>query len=478
MPTELALCISISWRDDGMSEDFLRNGQKTLFRFLNQGLTNSTTHAELGNDPSNRSKSSGPTGVVKSKWMMAAAVFLTASPALAADLTPAVKAAPANFWDTFAVSGDIDAGITGNSVTPPDGVNFGHLFTDRANTPVFNQLVITAQRPIDPKSNGYDFGFKFQGLFGTDARYTHFLGELDYIVPNREQFDIVEANLQAHLPWLTSGGIDIKLGQYVTLLGAEVIPAPDNYLYSHSYWFNYGPFKHTGFLSTTHVNDILDIYAGIDSGVNTTLGRGDNNSAPAFLGGLGFNLLDGALTILATTHIGPENADTPLVRAACNCSPNSALRYYNDLTATWKVTDKLTLITDGSFVRDDGFHANGGGVAQYLVYSINDWLKIVGRAEIWRDANSFFVGAFPANFDAVNAQYGFFNTSYTGGRTTYGAITVGLNISPEIPQITPIKAVIFRPEVRFDSSLNGTTPFRTGTENSQFTFGGDVIIKF
>jgi len=26
--------------------------------------------------------------------------------------------------------------------------------------------------------------------------------------------------------------------------------------------------------------------------------------------------------------------------------------------------------------------------------------------------------------------------------------------------------------------LNGTTPFAAGTKSSQFTFGGDVIVKF
>lgn len=398
---------------------------------------------------------------------------------MAADAAPAASVAPASFWDTFAVSGDLDAGITGNSVRPPDGVNFGHLFTDRADTPLFNQFLIAAQRPLDPKATGYDFGFKFQGYYGTDARYTHFLGELDYIVPERAQFDIVEANLQFHLPWLTSGGIDLKIGQYVTTLGAEAIPAGDNYLYSHSYIFNYGvPFKHTGVLTTTHVNENLDLIAGIDSGVNTSLGHGDNNSAPAFLGGMYLTFLEGALTISATTHIGPENGNTELVREACLCNPNSALRYLSDITTTWKVNDKVTLITDLNYIRDDGFHATGFGGAQYLVYTINDWLKIVGRGEIWRDANSFFVGAFPGNFDFVNAEYGFANGSYTGGKTTYGAFTVGLNIAPQIPQTTPIKAVIFRPEVRFDSSLNGTTPFVTGTRNSQFTFGGDIVIKF
>ena len=232
-------------------------------------------------------------------------------------------------------------------------------------------------------------------------------------------------------------------------------------------------------MTTTHVNDTVDIYAGVDTGVNTTFGRGDNNKAGAFHGGIGLNNLFGSLTILATTHIGPENADTALVRAACGCDPNRAMRYLNDVTATWKVNDKLTLITDANYARDDGFNATGYGVAQYAVYTVNDWLKFSARGEIWRDNNNFFVAAFPGNFDFVNAEYGLPNGSYTGGATTYGAVTVGATLTPAVPT-NPfgVKQIIMRPEIRYDASLNGTTPFGTGTKSSQFTFSGDLIIPF
>ncbi len=420
------------------------------------------------------------------------ALVASAGPGLAADLVTKAKKAPpppVSWWDTVTITGHVEAGFTLNSVNPPDGVNFGHLFTDKANRLVLNQSVLTIQRPLDPKATDYDFGFKVQTMYGSDARATQFLGEFAYSIDSINQFNIVEAHGLAHLPWLTSGGVDLKFGHYVTLEGAEVIYAPDNPLYSHSYIFNFGiPFKHTGIMTTTHVNETVDIYAGVDTGVNTTFGNnglpsrnnGDNNKAVAFHGGIGLNnLLNGALTILATTHIGPENPDTLGTRVACGCDPNSALRYLNDITATWKVTDKLTLITDLNYIRDDGFRADGYGVAQYVVYTINDWLKIAGRGEIWRDNNGFFVAAFPGHFDFVNLELGLPNGSYGGGRTTYGALTVGLTMTPPVP-INPfgIKQIIMRPEVRYDTSLNNTTPFATGTKKSQFTFGGDIIVPF
>ncbi|CEG10182.1 hypothetical protein BN961_03619 [Afipia felis] len=406
--------------------------------------------------------------------------------AAAADLTTKardpVPALP-SWWDTVTISGHVQAGITFNERSS-GGINFGHLFTDKANSPLMNQALLTVQRPLDPKATGFDVGFKIQAMYGSDARYTHFLGEFDQSISGRNQFDIVEAHALFHLPWFTSGGVDVKVGQYVTLEGAEVIYAPDNALYSHSYIFNFGiPFKHTGVMTTTHVSPTLDVYAGIDTGVNTTFGNrfdnfnsGDNNKAAAFHGGIGLNLLDGALTVLATTHIGPENPNVSSVVLA-GINPNTALRYINDVTIVWKATDKLTLTTDLNYIRDDGFKATGGGVAQYATYALNDWLKITSRGEVWRDNNAFFVAAFPGNLDFVRVEHGNpLGTAIGGGATTYGALTVGLAIKPPAPK--ELDGLVLRPEIRYDTSLNGTTPFGAGTKRSQLTFGGDIIIPF
>lgn len=437
------------------------------------------------------------------KWTYltgAVVAAFTANAALAADLGAKKAPEPAplpSWWEAVTVTGHVEGGATINFANPINRINFGRLFDDRTS-PVLNQALLTIQRPLDPKATDYDFGFKVQGMFGSDARFTHFLGELDYAIHGRHQIDLVEAYAAVHLPWLTEGGIDVKIGQFVTLEGAEVITAPDNPLYSHSYIFNFGiPFKHTGILTTTHVTSWLDIQAGVTTGVNTSIGwPGDNNDAAAFHGGIGLNLLDGALTIVATTHIGPENPKQtdplgvgwPNIPVLCGCDPNNTNRYLNDMVITWKATENLTFITDLNFIRDDGFNLHpitgrpqgveGYGGAQYAIYKVNDWLKIAGRAEVWRDNNAFFVNAFPGSFDFVNAEHGFPATVISGGRTTYLELTGGLTISPPLQQIPLITGLIIRPEVRWDTSLNGTSPFAAGTKHSQVTFGIDAIVPF
>ena len=97
---------------------------------------------------------------------------------------PADAAPPPGLWvDGIHLSAQIDAGIMGNPSGPADGLNFGHLFTDHANQVQLNQLLLTANKPLDPKNSDYQWGFKVQFMYGSDARYTQFLGELNRVDP-------------------------------------------------------------------------------------------------------------------------------------------------------------------------------------------------------------------------------------------------------------------------------------------------------
>ena len=49
----------------------------------------------------------------------------------------------------FKLYGWIEGGITGNPDSPIDNHNFGHLFTDRANEPLLNQVSIVGERALE-----------------------------------------------------------------------------------------------------------------------------------------------------------------------------------------------------------------------------------------------------------------------------------------------------------------------------------------
>ena len=367
----------------------------------------------------------------------------------------------------YSFYGWVETGITGNFDSPDDNQNFGRLFDDRSNEPVMNQAVVTAERTLDPKV-GFDWGFKLQLLFGTDARYIHSLGLLDHTMgTSLYQPDIPEAYLNLHFPTLTEGGLDLKLGKFVTPVGFETIDPRTNIFYSHTYIFNFGvPFNHTGALLTLHANSWLDLLGGVTRGVNTSLD--DNNDSVGFLAGFGLNLNGGKFLVNAATHIGPE---TP--------NDNHDLRYLSDIYATWKITDKWTSITEFDFARDDGADANGYGVAQYLTYAINDMFTVKIRGEIWRDDKGFYVASFADPHDPMRGLGGqavIDPRTVGGGHTTYGALTFGVDIKPHVPK--PLSGLTIRPEIRVDHSFSDTRPFNNSNDDTMVTAAMDAIITF
>ena len=368
----------------------------------------------------------------------------------------------------FKISGWIDSGITFNPDSPQSNQNFGRLFDDRANEPLLNQVVINFERALAPQPGEFDWGFKLQLMYGSDARFIHSLGLFDDTASTSiVQPDLVEAYFNLHFPIISDGGLDLKLGKFVTLEGAETIDPRTNFFYSHTYIFNFGiPFNHTGALATFHATKWLDLYSGITRGVNTSLD--DNNDNVSFQGGVGLNLLDGKLTVLATTSIGPETPNN-----------NHDQRYLNDITVTAKITDKFTSITDLNYARDEVIDAQAYGIAQYFTYAINSWLTAGIRGEIFRDNKGFYVVSFADSHDPMRALEGeptIDPRTVGGGRTTYGAVTLGVNIKPPVPK--PAASLVIRPELRFDRALNGTRPFNDSSGRNQFTASIDVIITF
>lgn len=402
-----------------------------------------------------------------------------------------------DWWKDVKVSGYAEAGfetILGTSKSQA-GIVFGRTTDDRNDRLQLNQVSLIVQRDIDSKKD-YDIGFKLQGLYGTDARYDHALGLFDRVTSGREQFDLTEAWLNFHTPWLGKNGTDIKVGHYITLEGAEVVDPRSNFFYSHSYIYNFGiPIDHTGVLAVTHFDDVLDLYYGVDTGVNSTFGRGTgvpNNSPVSFHGGVGFNLLNGDLTILATTHIGDAFPDQG---SPGFFSTNVGTRYLNDVTIVWKTTKQLTLTADLNYIHDDtkffgpngNQSADGGGIALYAAYQYNDNLAFGIRGEWFNDSQGAFVGAFPGNSDFVNAEIGRANGSYGDGglgnfnkSNNYYAVTLAANITPTVPK--QFEGFKIRPEIRYDHSdvavFGGATSTLAGASKDQWTIGGDVIVPF
>jgi hypothetical protein len=417
-------------------------------------------------------------------------------------------------------SGHTEVGLSINPDGPKNNANFGQPFTNGADAFRMNQTMLDVEHDTDATQN-FDYGFRFQGFYGTDARLTHFYNEWDRATNSPYQWDInyLEGNIHSSIPG--TSGVDIQIGEYATPLGYEVIDSTGNPFYSHSYIFTYGlPYKHTGILGTFHVNDTIDVWAGWDTGVNDSFVGAHGNVNGSILHGIvGFglnNLVGGNLTIIGLAHIGPENpAGSAIINTTTGASHgfdvDSSLVEYYDANAVWKITDALTSVTEVNMVHNDAYSVTAGGAAQYILYTLNDQWTLGARAEAFADQakNGFagFVCNFPGSQDAVdgernipfsnaNTRNPVGNQAYCGSGSSakigtpynavYGEVTVGATYTPTWPPLPGTWGLAIRPEARFDTIIGGSghvDPYDVGssghgTKSSQVTLAVDATLSF
>lgn len=385
------------------------------------------------------------------------------------------------------LTGQIEGGIMANPARPNPGYNYGDFFADHANQVQLNQLQFTLNKANTGPADTYQVGFTLQGIYGSDARYYHLLGISDTEWQSRYQLIPAQAHVDVHLPWATAGGLDMQAGILQAPMGVEVMDPTGRPFYTLAYTSEYSvPFEHVGAMFNWHVTPMLDVTFGIDTGNQTTFGGSDNNSMPA--GYFGFNLNNlagGKLKIVELSRVGPEDS----WRSIGHSAADHAQRFWNDINATYQVNDKLTLTAEFNYLHDEGLHgynasgqlkgADAESFVSFLSYIVSPSVTFNYRGEIYRDNNNLMVATFRGNNSYMAAIAGTPYTTVagpTGHGTTYGEMTLGITYHPDLGK--GVRVFMLRPEIRFDRSLNGTTPFNGGRNNGMFTFGGDAVIGF
>src|SRR5579859_6764041 len=108
-------------------------------------------------------------GISFRTWLATATCLAGVVPTLVhAQTTPAPAAAPAaaapaapppGYWvNGIHLSAVIEAGIIGNPSDPK--LNIGQSFTDHPNQVQLNQVLLGAEKKLDPNATGYDWAFK------------------------------------------------------------------------------------------------------------------------------------------------------------------------------------------------------------------------------------------------------------------------------------------------------------------------------
>ena len=317
---------------------------------------------------------------------------------------------------------------------------------DYKNRFLLDQTDLSIERAIDA-SKGFDVGFKVEGLFGTDAFYTHSNGILDQ--NNKEfppgggdaQLDLEQAYLTVGIP--VGSGLTLQLGKFVTLFGNETINPTTNNFYTHSYIFSFGiPFTQTGILGTYNFTPNFALTAGITRGFNQS--TDDNNGVPDFLGEA--VLTFGNLKITGNLAVGAEQTDD-----------NHDYTILPEIIIQDKFSDQLNVAAD--LLYGDTAHFNQwAGAALYGQYIFNKVLALNARGEIYYDGHGLTTG------------YAFFSG---GGDITYLEGTLGVAITP-LPDSQLFNTLTFRPEVRVDNATHANLEGKF----TQLTAAIDAYWKF
>jgi hypothetical protein len=368
------------------------------------------------------------------------------------------------------VRGWLNGGYFTNSRNTNSRYNGPVTFADRRDGQI-NQVYGIIEKAIDTSDYCWDVGGRLDLLYGTDWIYNYQTGW--EASPSGDPLDGWNSNPyyglvtpQAYVE-AGYGDLSIKAGRFYTILGYEVVTAPDNFFATHAYTMQYGePFTHTGLLGTWDYNDNWTFVGGIVNGWNRFYGS--NNAGiydrVAGIGGAVYTPDHGRYSIALTGITGSEPGSNVYA---------STTRSMYSLVFNWKVTDRLTYVIQHDNAWQDAVTQNTQtgelhdaewyGVNQYLFYTINDCWKAGARAEWFRDDDGFRVhGIRPTSgTDTGNP------TGYNAGN--YWEVSLGLNW-------TPHSNLIVRPEVRYDWFDGQGNPFGDGQDKSQWVGGFDAIV--
>lgn len=347
------------------------------------------------------------------------------------------------------IGGWFSFGATYNDDNPDNNFNTPVRFNDRHGEFQGNQFNLFIERSVNTEGDSWDLGFRADVMFGTDARFTQATGLDDELIDDKDlrfyKLAFPQFYLEGFAPLLN--GITAKVGHFYTIIGNEVVTAPDNFFYSHAYAMLYAePFTHTGALLSTPVNDNLSVTAG------AVLGW-DNFSVDTdiwnFLGGMSWTSDSKATSITITAIQGAVSEERP-----------NDDRWLYSVVLSHDITDKFHYLVQHDHGREEftgpDKNAEWYGVNQYLIYDINDQVSAAIRAEWFRDDDGTRV---------PNAS------SDTGFSGDFYAVSAGVNWSP-------LSWLKVRPEVRYDWFDGEGDPYGDGTESGQFTVASDVILTF
>lgn len=402
------------------------------------------------------------------------------------------------------VGGWINGGATFNP-GQATGFNGPVTFGDQANRAQLNQFNIFIQRAVVAEGSSWDFGGRFDFMFGSDAIFTQAYGvpafdvnsglplnrsnwDLDLCCASTRYYGIAlpQAYAEAYVP--VGNGLNVKVGHFYTPIGYESVPATDNFFYTHAYTMQYGePFTHTGVLGNYKVSKNWSVLGATTTGSAT---GGWDGGFDKQLGNWG-----GIAGITWTSDDMGSSANLSGTYGQTSTRSNEPWGLYS-LVLKHKITPKTHFVfqhdhgyAGGVLLNNENVNAQWYGINTHLYYDLTPELSVGMRAEWFRDRDGFRVFS-PGRVSAATNNQGF-SYALGSGRVNnstsmpadYYQITVGMNWkAAKTLKIDwkPMQKFNVRPNVRYDNvdALHGAVYKPFGGHKDQVVLSLDFMLPF
>lgn len=386
------------------------------------------------------------------------------------------------------LGGNLAQSYAMNFNNPTSKFNGPVTWTDRSNDYQLNQFWLYGEKATDTSKKDWDWGGRFDLLYGTNARLTTESGlETPHIDANGGLYGLAIPQFYSEFAYKK---LKIKTGHFISPIGYFTVDTTQNFFNTIPYTYQWGePFTHTGVLATYQFTDNFVASSGMIKGWDNFDGH---NGHLGYLGTWSYTFKD--KSNLAQVIVLSQE---PTANIAVPGHAVFTQRYYQSLVYTKPINDNWTYVGQSDFgtQRDATFmtgkRANWYGVNQYLYYKVNDKWTWGGNFEWWRDEEGFRVASFlpgpGAHNMAPSGITGNMNgvpfAALPGGYAgNFFQTTVGPRWYP-----TGKPNFFVRPNFRydwynggFDTNVNpgGLKPYSDGSKNQQALFVTDVCILF
>lgn len=340
---------------------------------------------------------------------------------------------------------------SGKQAIPTSG-NSNLLGNVRSTELSLNQLWLGVRRDLDTR-RGFDWGFRADLLFGTDAWLAQNFGDatFDYDMDFNRDYYFSVPRLYASFGYEK---FSMKIGKFESLLGYETLESPDAFFYSRSNLFYTMPQTHTGVLGEYRFHPTFRLAFGYVLGADNSFeNRFDDHG---FLGAFYWRPVS-SLGVCYAIYL----ADRGHGRYANGETHFGGTIYQHSLTLDWNISKRWNYVFQWSLGDRDGGHrspsAHYFGSAHYLTYCVNRKLSVGLRLE-----------QIHSNGPMVVSGFGTPLTGYYEG-DLFG-LSFGLNWMP-------YQRLSVRPELRYDKA-DDCRPFDDGRSRDQFSAGCGLVYVF